>query len=537
MDDVGSSEKKSFLVVTGSSAGGIDALRSLVAGLPSDLKAAVVVAQHLDPKRESHLDHILAQRSSVPLKVVKNRQELADGTVYVVPAGHDVSIVDHAAATYVEARVGAKPSIDRLFSTAAECYGDKVIAIVLSGLGSDGLAGARSVKEHGGAVIVQDLESASFPSLPSLIPPSVVDFIVRPEKMGALIASMTLGTQGPQEQDEQTRLRSLLAEIGDRTGIDFLQYKSPTIMRRLSRLMLAAGCDTVQEYATYLNRNPEAYRKVVSAFLIKVTEFFRDGELFEELKGNILPRLIQHATRTGSELRIWSAGASTGEEAYSVAMLCADLLAEENIPVRIFATDVDEDAIAFARRGIYSKGALKDVPETYIQRYFVRIGESYEVGKRIRNMTVFGQHDLAQRAPFPHIDMVICRNVLIYFTKELQLRALQLFAFALRDQGVLALGKAESTTPLAQYFQQLNGALKVYQRVGERILIPPSRYRDLAEAMSDARAGIANAMAQDRSAPPGISETHPRRSRVSAEFCSPRRPASSSSIGTTTSSC
>ncbi|MBV8602088.1 MAG: hypothetical protein JO359_11045 [Candidatus Eremiobacteraeota bacterium] len=486
--DTPPTNNESYLIVTGSSAGGIDALRSLVAGLPENLQASVVVAQHLDPTRASHLDQILAQHSSLPLKMVETREELVDGTVYVVPANHDVAILDHAANPYLEARAGAKPSIDKLFTTAAERYGDRTIAIVLSGLGSDGLAGARNVKEHGGTVIVQDPSSASYPSLPQLIPPNVVDFIARPEQMGALISMLLRQTEAPQEPDQQSMLRSLLTEMRDRTGIDFLQYKMPTIMRRLSRLMVASGCDTLAEYMHFLQRHPDGYQKLVSAFLIKVTEFFRDAPLYEELRSTLLPRLMEQAADHNGELRIWSAGASTGEEPYSIAMLCAELLSANNPQVRIFATDVDEDAVAFARRGIYGKEALRDVPPALVQRYFVRMGESYEVGKRIRNMTVFGQHDLAQRAPFPRIDLVLCRNVLIYFTKELQTRALQLFAFALRNEGYLVLGRAESTTPFPQYFEQVDSPLKIYQRVGERILIPPTRFKD-TPAVPDLRAG------------------------------------------------
>jgi len=484
----------SILIVTGSSAGGIDALRTLVAGLPSDLNAAVVVAQHLDPTRKSLLDSILAQHSALKLQVVEGRMPLVDGTIYVIPPNGDVAIVDHAASLYLEPRVGAKPSIDRLFSTAATFYGDRLIAIVLSGMGSDGLAGARSVKEHGGTVIVQEPSSASYPSLPLLIPPNVVDFVARPEQIGALITTLLQRTESPQASEEQSVLRTLLTEMRERTGIDFLQYKMSTIMRRLSRLMVATGCDTLQDYLRYLRRNPDAYQKLVSAFLIKVTEFFRDPELFEELRSSVLPRLMEEANKDSGELRIWSAGASTGEEAYSIAMLCAELVTGDRPQVRIFATDLDEDAVAFARRGTYGREALREVPQALVQRYFVRFGDSYEVGNRIRNMTVFGQHDLAQRAPFPRIDLVLCRNVLIYFTKELQSRALQLFAFALRDKGCLVLGRAESTTPLAQYFGVANGTLKIYERVGERILIPPRRFKE--PYVVDARAGAIPAAAR-----------------------------------------
>jgi two-component system CheB/CheR fusion protein len=227
----------------------------------------------------------------------------------------------------------------------------------------------------------------------------------------------------------------------------------------------------------------------VSAFLIKVTEFFRDAALFDELRETIVPALIEYARANGGELRMWSAGTSTGEEAYSLAILCAEALRDDSEPVavRIFATDLDEDAIAFARRGVYPAESVKQLPPEWIERYFVRDGDGYEVAKRVRNMTVFGQHDLGQRAPFPRIDLCLCRNVLIYFTRELQTRALQLFAFALRDGGYLVVGKAESSGPLGEYFRLVSAPLKIYQREGDRILIPPTRGRDPSAATAEPR--------------------------------------------------
>jgi two-component system, chemotaxis family, CheB/CheR fusion protein len=490
MMDEGASGKP-FLIVTGSSAGGIDALLSLAAGLPADFPVPIVIAQHLDPSHPSRLDAILAHRTPLRVRFVAEREDLAAGGIYVVPAGHDVVIVDGAATSYVEVRQGPKPSVDRLFESAAETYGDGAIAIVFSGMGHDGLAGVRTVKERGGTVLIQDPRTASHPSMPLAIPPTLVDFVARPEEMGGILVDLIRGTLLAEGGGDQNELRRLLTQLRDRSGIDFLQYKLPTIMRRLSRLMVATGVSSIAEYIRYLQSHPEAYQKLVGAFLIKVTEFFRDAALFEELKNHILPELIDEAARSGNELRIWSAGTSTGEEAYSVAILCAELLQEKNasVGVRIFATDLDEEAIAFARRGIYGRETLRHVPAAWIERYFVRMGDQYEVGKRIRNMTVFGAHDLGQRAPFPRIDLCTCRNVLIYFTRELQTRALQLFAFSLRNGGYLVLGKAESTTLLSQHFRPVSETLKIYQRQGDRILIPPMRIRDGGSALAEREVG------------------------------------------------
>ncbi len=461
------------LIVTGSSAGGIDALSTFVSGLPPNLPAAVIIAQHLDPSQESHLGAILEKRSALPVKQVREHEMLEMGTLYVVAPNCDVEVEDSEAASKVQARKGPKPSVDRLFSSAAEAYGERLIAIVLSGMGSDGLAGARIVKEHGGTVIIQDPASASYPAMPLAIPPTLVDVVARPEEMGKIVYELLAGSNPPQAAADQNLLRTLLSQVRDRTGIDFLQYKTPTIMRRLARLMVTAGAGSLAEYMRYLQLHPEGYQKLAGTFLIKVTEFFRDSQLFEELQKTILPKLMNEAEERG-ELRIWSAGASTGEEAYSLAILCAELLREDydRMNVRIFATDLDEDAVNFARRGVYSAEALRRVPARWLERYFIPIGDSYEVSKVVRNMTVFGQHDLAQRAPFPRTDLCMCRNVLIYFTKELQGRALQLFAFSLREGGYLILGKSESTTPLKDSFKAVDSSLKIYQRQGGRVLIP-----------------------------------------------------------------
>ncbi len=311
------------------------------------------------------------------------------------------------------------------------------------------------MKKAGGTVIVQSPESAGFAAMPLSIPPTLVDITAAPEAMGRIILDIVGASEMPPDGTDRTMLRTLLAQLRERSGIDFSQYKTPTIMRRLSRLMVASGVSSIAEYLPFLQRNPEGYQRLVNSFLIKVTEFFRDAALFEALRDNILPKLMTEAREQNRELRIWSAGSSTGEEAYSLAILCAELMRdqESSIGVRIFATDVDELAVSFARRGVYSSDSLRHVPESLVARYFSKHDDRYEVSKQIRNMTVFGQHDLGQRAPFPRIDLVLCRNVLIYFTKELQARALQLFAFALRDGGYLVLGKAESTTSVPRFFK------------------------------------------------------------------------------------
>jgi two-component system CheB/CheR fusion protein len=495
-----------FLIVTGSSAGGIDALISFVSGLPPDFAAPIVIAQHLDPANVSRLPAILTSRTALKVKTAGELEPLERGVVYVAPPNRDV-IVDGdgktIAATFIAARRGPKPSIDRLFKSAAERFGDRLIAVVFSGMGHDGLAGARIVKDLGGMVAVQDPATAAHPSMPLAIPPALVDIMGSPTQLAEAIVEITGTTSPGVGHADQALLAGLLERLRERSGVDFAEYKPATITRRLARLMAASGVRTLADYIVHLETNPEEYARLLSAFLIKVTEFFRDAELFDELRTTVLPRLIEDASKGSNELRIWSAGASTGEEAYSLAILCAELLSEGNespnpldaISVRIFATDIDDEAIAFARRGLYPAEALRHVPQAWIDRYFVRSGDGYEVSKPIRNMTVFGKHDLGKRAPFPRIDLCACRNVLIYFTRELQLRALQIFAFSLRSGGVLVLGKAESATALPEYFGPMHSSLKIFSRIGDRIIIPPTRMREplAVDMRSLAPAGISAA--------------------------------------------
>jgi two-component system, chemotaxis family, CheB/CheR fusion protein len=455
------------LVVVGASAGGIEALSALVAGLPAGFGAPIVVAQHLDPHRPSQLTDILARRSHLPVVTIAEETELKAGTVFVVPANCDVEISDHVVRLVPPGdRPFPAPSVDRLMSTAAAAFGERLIAVVLTGAGSDGADGAQRVKAAGGTVVIQDPEEARFPSMPASLEPTIVDLVAHVDAIGPVLHDLVRGAYRPSGSDDDRLLKRFLASVRDRTGIDFDAYRRPTILRRLQRRMAAVRTETLTDYIAYLGNHPEEYQRLVASFLIKVTDFFRDPELFEHVRRETLPDLIKEARRRDRELRVWCAGSATGQEAYSIAILIADLLGDElaSWTVRIFATDLDADAVAFARRGLYRSGALESLPPEMVERHFTRLDGQYEVRKHLRAMTVFGEHDLAIRAPFPRIDLAFCRNVLIYFTPELQERALHLFAFSVREGGFLVLGKAETTTPLPDYFAMTDPRLRIFRR-------------------------------------------------------------------------
>jgi two-component system, chemotaxis family, CheB/CheR fusion protein len=472
-----------YLVVIGSSAGGIDALSILVSNLPATFPAPVLIAQHLDPRRGSHLQEILTRRTKLPVVMVEDGSPLTPGSIFVVPANRHIEVTDHEV-RLIEPPPDDRPmpSIDLVMATAAEIFGEQLIAVILTGSGSDGAEGARQVKAAGGTVVIQDPRSAQYPAMPSSLAPTNVDIIAHVAAIGGILESLVTGASEPSMPDEERLLTKFLDEVREQTGIDFSTYKRPTILRRLQRRMVATSTDGLADYIRYVGKHPEEYQRLASSFLIKVTEFFRDPELFDRLRQDLLPQIVKRRRAQTRELRLWSAGCATGEEAYSIAILAYEALGNEvaDWTVRVFATDLDGEAVAFARRGIYPAAALDALPRDLVERHFHKLDGEYEVRSHIRALVVFGQHDLAVRAPFPRIDLILCRNVLIYFTGELQRRALELFAFSLIDGGSLILGKAETTSPLPEHFAVEDQRLKLFRRRGDRPVVPPFRLQDPA---------------------------------------------------------
>ena len=459
------------LVVVGSSAGGIEALSVLVGSLPADFPAPIVLAQHLDPNRPSNLDSILRRRTSLPVELVESSSKLERGKIYVVPANRQVSILDGHVEVQEDAqkRARPRPSVDLLLSSAALVYGDRLVAVILTGSGSDGAAGAVDVKNAGGTVIVQNPQTARYPSMPLALPPTAIDFEADLENIGPLLYELLTGVNLPRvEEKTEDMLRGILAQVSRQASIDFRPYKTSTILRRIGRRMTATRNRTMQDYAEFLKLHPDEIGELVRSFLINVTQFFRDPDAFAYLKSDILPRLITQARERDRVLRFWTAGCASGEEPYSLAMLLVDMLGAEFLEwsVKIFATDLDEAAINFARRGLYSENLLKGIPAEYLDRFFERVDHTYRISKALRQMVIFGQQDLGRSAPFPRINLVSCRNVLIYFTPELQEYVLNQFAFSLSPDGYLFLGKAETVRPTQPYYELVNKHWKMYHCTG-----------------------------------------------------------------------
>ncbi|MDQ3655387.1 MAG: PAS domain S-box protein, partial [Chloroflexota bacterium] len=308
-----SNRRFSHLVVIGSSAGGIESLSAVVSALPASFPAPIVIAQHLSPSRPSSLVDILGRRGPLPVRSVSDRDMLEPGVVYVVPPHYD-AIIDGTDVVLNDEGQSPQPSIDRLFSSAAESIGEDVIAVVLSGTGSDGAAGARDVKYAGGTVIIQDPETAAYPGMPLSLAPSIVDIVANRDRIGELLNALVTGEFVVPEVSEHSHLQAFLGELREHSGIDFSTYKQPTIERRLQRRMAATGQPSIPEYIRYVHHNPAERQRLVSSFLIKVTEFFRDPELYTYLGQDLLPELIRDARARDAGLRVWSAGCATGEE-------------------------------------------------------------------------------------------------------------------------------------------------------------------------------------------------------------------------------
>lgn len=472
-EQVRASAPPRHLVVVGSSAGGIEALSILVEGLPAHFPAPVVLAQHLDPTRPSNLDQILQHHTALSVESVTTTCVLQEGHIYIVPANCHVIIHDHHIEAREEHVKRPQPSIDELLSTAAQAYGENLIAVILTGTGSDGMLGSIDVKNAGGLVVIQNPQTARYPSMPLSLPPSIIDHSLDVEQIGPLLDKLLMLTSIPQtEERPEDTLQEILTLVNQQAHIDFHPYKTSTILRRISRRMAITHKLTMQDYTQYVKTHPEEVGELVKALLINVTQFFRDPEAFTYLESDILPKLIEQARARDRVLRFWAAGCATGEEPYSLAMVLATLLEAElsKWSIKIFATDLDEAAIDFARRGIYSEKLLAGVPQKYRDRFFERLDhQRYRICKTVRQIVIFGQQDLGRSASFPRIDLILCRNVLIYFTPQLQEMVLNQFALSLHPNGYLFLGKAETVRPKQTLYKLVNKQWKVYQCTGKRL--------------------------------------------------------------------
>ena len=465
------------IVGIGASAGGLEAITQLIGHLKPDLPCAYVVLQHLSPTYRSMMVEILGRETSLRVKELEHGDTPQAGVIYVVPANSNGLIKEgRFSLTSASLEVVPKPSINQFFISLAAEEGELATGIVLSGTGSDGVAGLRAIQAAGGFTLVQKPETAKYDGMPrSAIEAGVADHILAPDEIAKYLPKL-LATQhvDPNFVPPVDLMQHLFTLLRERVQFDFSGYKLGTLMRRIQRRQTATESSDLQTYMKWIETHPEELEHLARDILISVTAFFRDRDAF-----SVLRRAIQELAKRkkpGDEIRIWVAGCASGEEAYSIAMLCAETLGEHisSYRIQIFATDVDDEALNVARRGIYPAASMSEVSSEQLERYFKPAGNAYEAGKILRDMIVFARHNLVSDPPFLRVDLVSCRNVLIYFDAPLQSKVLQTFHFGMLKEGYLFLGRSESVAQAEQLFAPIDRRERLFNKVGESPYLPAS---------------------------------------------------------------
>jgi len=455
------------VVGIGSSAGGLEALQQFLTFLPTDTGMAFVVIQHLSPDHRSLLADILGKYTAMPVVEAKDGMHVRKNTVYMLPPKYNMEIEQDVLHLQEYNHQHINHPIDIFFRSLAKAYENRAVAIILSGTGSDGTNGIRSIKDRNGLIIVQSPESAKFDGMPrSAIATGFADLILNPDSIAREMAhiSRSIADAGRRLQlsdgDLMSQVFSILKKV---TNINYSYYKQTTVLRRIERRIVVTHNRNLQEYVNYMNNNPEEVRLLAKEVLIGVTSFFRDPDYFDILKERVVKDLLR-SHRASDQIRVWVAGCSTGEEAYSIAILFAEAMDELGLrrDVKIFATDLDGDSINVAGRGVYGDSILEDVTVTRLSRFFTKKGNRYVVNHDIRKMIVFAQHNVFQDPPFGRLDLVSCRNLLIYFQNILQRNLFAIFHMALNDGGYLFLGRSESVIDYDDVFRVLCPNEKIF---------------------------------------------------------------------------
>ncbi len=450
----------------GASAGGVVALRALFQHLPEDLGLAYVIIVHLSPEHPSALADILASCTRMPVHQVDDAPELGRDRVYVIPPDRELVIDGNriTAREFTQPR-GFRAPVDVFFRSIASARGDGM-AVVLSGAGSDGASGVRAVTEAGGVVFVQDPEDAEFSAMPqNALTTGVVNFVAPIPLLAERIAEVAQSKDSVASIDEDgiaNDLRRIVAFLRSRTGHDFASYKRATVMRRVLRRMQVCRVTDMAAYAERVRAIPEEAQALFDDLLISVTQFFRDEAAFDHL-GQAIGSLLEAPGDEG--IRAWSIGCATGEEAYSLAILLLEEAERRNasVPIQVFASDLDEGALATARAGRYPRTIEADVSEKRLRRFFVDEGTHYRISRRVRDVVLFATHSVLKEPPFLRLDLVSCRNLLIYLERSLQEQLLQLFHYALNEGGILFLGSAETAESAQDHFIAADRDARIYR--------------------------------------------------------------------------
>ena len=517
------------IVGIGASAGGLEALVQFLEHVPKDSGMAYVIVQHLDPTQKGMMPELLQRATTLKVMQVVDRTKVQPNCVYVIPPNSDMSVLRGVLHLLVPVELrGLRLPIDFFFRSLAEDQREHSIGIILSGMGSDGTLGFRAIKEKAGIVLVQDPTTAKFDAMPrSVIDAGLADIVASPEDLPDKLIAYRRHlphldrAELHLEEKVQSALEKIVILLRAHSGHDFTLYRRSTLYRRVERRMGIHQVGKISGYVRYLQENPQELGILFKELLIGVTNFFRDKTAWEQLATKALPLLLK-GRPPGSTLRAWVAGCSTGEEAYTLAMVFKETLKHlkitDNVSLQIYATDLDKDAIDKARLGLFPENIIADVSPTRLTRFFVKEEGGYRVNKEIRSMVVFAPQNLIMDPPFTKLDILCCRNLLIYLTPELQRKLFPLFHYSLSPGGVLFLGSAESIgnfthlfTPLAlkeRIFQRNETALQTSHLDFPAVYVPSHSSRQ--ESATTARApvpslqSIADQMLQTRYAPPAV---------------------------------
>ena len=457
------------------SAGGLEAFTELICHLPTNTGMAFVLVQHLSPDHESLLPEILGRVTEMPVRQVQDCMEVEPNEIYVIPPNTQMTLVDgllHLAPRQKTA--GKYMQGDTFFKSLAVDRGNKAIAVVLSGIDGDGAQGLTAIKVAGGVTFAQCEATARFDSMPNTaVATGNVDFVLPPQGIAAELANLSRSPYLFYPEPIQVvkelpgasdALTTIFARLRTTTGVDFTAYKSTTLDRRMQRRMLLCKFENLQDYAQFLQEHPEEVKALYEEILIHVTSFFRDPEAFEHLKEQVFPTISQNKS-IDTPIRIWVAGCSTGEEVYSIAICLLEFFHDRATvpPIQLFATDISEAAIAKARAGFYLESQMEGVSPERLNRFFVPMSMGgYQISSTIRELCVFARHNLVGDPPFSNLDLISCRNVMIYLSEPLQERIISLFHYSLNLMGFLMLGTSESVKQASDLFTPVHEPTKIY---------------------------------------------------------------------------
>src|SRR5271163_4742285 len=474
----GAQAEGTTIVAIGASAGGIEALTELMNHLPSDTGMAFVLVQHLDPKHHSILTELLARKTAMPVTEVSEGLLVKPNHVYVIPPNANMSIAGQTLhlSPREESR-GMHMSVDHFMRALAEQMQNRAIGVILSGSGTDGTLGMSEIQAHGGVTFAQDEASAKYDGMPrSAVLAGYVDYVLSPNGIAkelARIARHPYVARDPLPYTAEVApaisagLSSIFQVLRRTTGVDFTHYRQTTISRRIQRRMVVHKIDKTEEYAKFVQGHPAEVKALYQDMLINVTSFFRSPRVFEALKTTVFPAIQKSLSRERG-IRIWTPGCASGEETYSVAMALLEFLGDKatQVPIQFFGTDVSDLSVTKARNALYPENIQGDVSPERLRRFFTKGENGYRVSKMIRDMCIFAQHNVVKDPPFSRMDLICCRNLLIYLEPVLQNRAISLFHYALRPTGFLVLGSSEGLGATRGLFAVEDRAHKIFLRKG-----------------------------------------------------------------------